>query len=110
METDFGVIYERPPSHITTTREISGSALATSPEAGTSAISAVSLGGENGDLEVGIGMAPRMQETIRRKSVSSKDKQVVTIGALLQLTCGNLAGLMVIKMKFGQIGRTSSTL
>jgi hypothetical protein len=29
---------------------------------------------------MGPGMAPKVQETVRRKSVNAKDKQVVTIG------------------------------
>lgn len=62
METDFGVIYERPQPLA------EGSALATSP--------ALSLSPD----ELSIGMAPKAQERMRRKSVSSKAQEVVTIG------------------------------
>lgn len=58
------------------------SALSTSPEAGMSGISQVmSLDGPDAELSVGPGMPPKVQESVRRKSVSHKDKQVVTIGA-----------------------------
>lgn len=81
METDFGVIYERPPTPTSTQRSIDSSALATSPEGATSGFSqAISLGSEDAELSVGPGMAPKVQETVRRKSVNAKDKQVVTIG------------------------------
>ena len=60
VETDFGVIYERPNTF--------------SPEV------AISLGSEDAELSVGIGMAPKAQESARRKSVSHKSKEVVTIG------------------------------
>jgi len=64
VETDFGVIYERPnlPSPLT---------------------SSSALGKEDAELSVGVGMAPKVQETMRRKSVSHKSKEVVTIGASL---------------------------
>ncbi|WWD01493.1 hypothetical protein V866_008437 [Kwoniella sp. B9012] len=80
METDFGVIYERPLSPLDSSSSV---ALATSPgsEFGgdTSSFSqALSLGSE-AELNVGPGMNPKMKETIRRKSVSSKAKEVVTI-------------------------------
>ncbi|WVR05094.1 hypothetical protein IAU60_002106 [Kwoniella sp. DSM 27419] len=78
METDFGVIYERPIGPMD-----SGSsfALATSPasEAGASGFSqALSLGSE-AELNLGPGMNPKTKETVRRKSVSSKAPEVVTI-------------------------------
>ncbi|KAI9638399.1 uncharacterized protein MKK02DRAFT_42787 [Dioszegia hungarica] len=81
METDFGVIYERPPTPTSTQRSMSSSALATSPEGATSGFSqALSLGDDDdADLSMGPGMAPKVQETVRRKSVNAKDKQVVTI-------------------------------
>ncbi|WWC90116.1 uncharacterized protein L201_005049 [Kwoniella dendrophila CBS 6074] len=78
METDFGVIYERP---ITPLDSSSSVALATSPgsEADASSFSqALSLGSE-AELNVGPGMNPKMKETVRRKSVSSKAQEVVTI-------------------------------
>lgn len=93
METDFGVIYERPSSPVPAQRTLSGagavigmgdSALSTSPEAGTSGISQVmnlGMDGADAELSVGPGMPPKVQESVRRKSVSHKDKQVVTIGA-----------------------------
>lgn len=59
------------------------SALAVSPDAGTSGFSqALSNHSEDGELGVGPGMAPKVQEKMRRKSVSSKSAEVVTIGAL----------------------------
>jgi hypothetical protein len=61
----------------------SDSALAVSPEAGTSGFSqALSLHSEDAELSVGPGMAPKAQEKMRRKSVSSKAAEVVTIGML----------------------------
>ena len=82
VETDFGVIYERPIDLPTSTSE---SALATSPEASTSAVSqALSMQSEEGELSTGIGMAPKQQETMRRKSVSSKAPEVVLIGKYLR--------------------------
>jgi hypothetical protein len=77
METDFGVIYERPPM-TPIMSNASQSALSISPDAGDSgfSLSAVSLASEN----MGIGMAPKVQEKMRRKSVSSKSKEVVLIG------------------------------
>ncbi|WWC61203.1 uncharacterized protein I303_103783 [Kwoniella dejecticola CBS 10117] len=78
METDFGVIYERP---ITPLDSSSSVALATSPESEADASSfsqALSLGSE-AELSVGPGMNPKMKETVRRKSVSSKAQEVVTI-------------------------------
>jgi hypothetical protein len=75
METDFGVIYERPPL---LPEHMNESALSTSPDAGMSgfSLSAVSIDSE----DVGPGMAPKAQEKMRRKSVSSKSKEVVLIG------------------------------
>jgi hypothetical protein len=35
------------------------------------------------DVELGVGMAPKVQEKMRRKSVSSKAAEVVTIGEYL---------------------------
>ncbi|OCF71951.1 hypothetical protein I204_07214 [Kwoniella mangroviensis CBS 8886] len=80
METDFGVIYERPLSPLDSSSSV---ALATSPgsEFGGDASSfsqALSLGSE-AELNVGPGMNPKMKETIRRKSVSSKAQEVVLI-------------------------------
>ncbi|WVW83192.1 hypothetical protein I302_105210 [Kwoniella bestiolae CBS 10118] len=80
METDFGVIYERPLSPLDSSSSV---ALATSPGSefggGDSSFSqALSLGSE-AELNVGPGMNPKMKETVRRKSVSSKAKEVVTI-------------------------------
>jgi len=40
----------------------------------------MSVGSEEGELSVGPGMAPMVQEKMRRKSVSSKAAEVVTIG------------------------------
>lgn len=40
----------------------------------------MSVGSEEGELSVGPGMAPIVQEKMRRKSVSSKAAEVVTIG------------------------------
>jgi len=83
VETDFGVIYERPilPTPLPSAGLLDSSALSVSPEAGTSAMSRVHGTGDNdAELDVGIGMAPKMQETMRRKSVSHKSKEVVTIG------------------------------
>jgi hypothetical protein len=60
---------------------LGGSALSVSPEAGMSGLSqALSLGSDDAELSVGPGMAPKAQETMRRKSVSHKAKEVVTIG------------------------------
>ena len=39
---------------------------------------------EEGELSTGIGMAPKQQETMRRKSVSSKAPEVVLIGKYLR--------------------------
>lgn len=80
VETDFGVIYERPVSAMTPAMS-SSSALAVSPEAGTSGFSqTMSAHSEDIELNVGPGMAPIAQEKMRRKSVSSKSAEVVTIG------------------------------
>ena len=46
---------------------------------------ALSSGNEEVALNIGVGMAPKTQETMRRKSVSSKAKEVVTIGSLVPL-------------------------
>ncbi|RXK38324.1 hypothetical protein M231_04366 [Tremella mesenterica] len=79
VETDFGVIYERP-SALGPATPSSESALATSPEAPTSDLAkAMDMKSEVGELNLGIGMPPKVQETMRRKSVSSKSKEVVTI-------------------------------
>jgi hypothetical protein len=40
----------------------------------------MSVGSEEGELSIGPGMAPIVQEKMRRKSVSSKAAEVVTIG------------------------------
>ena len=83
VETDFGVIYERPtlPMSQVSAGLLDSSALSVSPETGTSAISrALGTGDDVAELDVGIGMAPKVQETMRRKSVSHKSKEVVTIG------------------------------
>lgn len=85
METDFGVIYERPnlPTPMSSQDALNSSALSVSPEAGTSGLSqALSLGSQS---DVGLGMAPKVQEKMRRKSVSHKSKEVVTIGMSLLL-------------------------
>ncbi|OCF35429.1 zf-C3HC4 type zinc finger protein [Kwoniella heveanensis BCC8398] len=67
METDFGVIYERPLG------------MGRNGNANASGFSqALSLGSES-ELSLGPGMNPKMKETVRRKSVSSKAKEVVTI-------------------------------
>ncbi|WVQ98658.1 hypothetical protein IAU59_005789 [Kwoniella sp. CBS 9459] len=80
METDFGVIYERPLG-MGMNGSGSSQALASSlnDDANASGFSqALSLGSES-ELSVGPGMNPKMKETVRRKSVSSKAKEVVTI-------------------------------
>ncbi|WVF72274.1 hypothetical protein IAT40_007086 [Kwoniella sp. CBS 6097] len=80
METDFGVIYERPLG-MGMNGSSSSQALATSPgeDASASGFSqALSLGSES-ELSLGPGMNPKMKETVRRKSVSSKAMEVVTI-------------------------------
>lgn len=41
---------------------------------------ALSIGSEDAELSVGPGMAPKAQETMRRKSVNAKAEEVVTIG------------------------------
>ncbi|CAD6573640.1 MAG: SNF1-interacting protein [Tremellales sp. Tagirdzhanova-0007] len=77
VETDFGVIYERPLPPLTS---LSSSALASSPDASASGVShALSQGSDDAELNVGPGMAPKVQETMRRKSVNAKSKEVVTI-------------------------------
>ncbi|OWZ56877.1 zf-C3HC4 type zinc finger protein [Cryptococcus neoformans 125.91] len=77
VETDFGVIYERPPTPMSS---LSSTALATSPAvAGTSSFGQAFSVGSDAELAVGPGMNPIQKETIRRKSVSSKAKEVVTI-------------------------------
>ncbi|WRT67045.1 uncharacterized protein IL334_004011 [Kwoniella shivajii] len=78
METDFGVIYERPLNPLESSSSI---ALATSPgsEADVSGFSqALSLGSES-ELNLGPGMNPKTKETVRRKSVNAKSAEVVTI-------------------------------
>ncbi|ORX39787.1 hypothetical protein BD324DRAFT_640943 [Kockovaella imperatae] len=89
VETDFGVIYERPPlpssSSLHAMSPPDGSALSISPssppgpelQGGLS--QALTSQDEDAELGVGIGMNPKAQETIRRKSVSSKAKEVVLI-------------------------------
>jgi len=78
VETDFGVIYERPLPPLASLPQ---SALATSPETSSLGVSHTpSTGSEDTDLNVGPGMAPKTQETMRRKRVSAKSKEVVTIG------------------------------
>lgn len=70
------MIYERPTSASTPSLP---SAFATSPDAGASGFSAMSI--QSDDVEFGVaGMAPKAQEKMRRKSVSSKAAEVVTIG------------------------------
>ncbi|WVO12790.1 hypothetical protein L204_100398 [Cryptococcus depauperatus] len=76
VETDFGVIYERPLSPLSS---LSGTALATSPDQGDSFPSQAFSVGSEADLAIGPGMNPTRKETLRRKSVSSKAKEVVTI-------------------------------
>ena len=52
-----------------------------SPDNGMKGLSgALTAQNEEAELSVGIGMNPKVQETIRRKSVSSKAKEVVLIG------------------------------
>lgn len=106
METDFGVIYERPPTPTSTQRSMSSSALATSPEGATSGFSqALSLGDDDdADLSMGPGLAPKVQETVRRKSVNAKDKQVVTIGEFCRFPH---RAKLTKQTKSGRIGRTS---
>ncbi|KIR53237.1 zf-C3HC4 type zinc finger protein [Cryptococcus gattii Ru294] len=77
VETEFGVIYERPPTPMSS---LSNTALATSPnDTGTSNYSQAFSAGSDAELAIGPGMNPIQKETIRRKSVSSKAKEVVTI-------------------------------
>nr|ODN81228.1 zf-C3HC4 type zinc finger protein [Cryptococcus depauperatus CBS 7841] len=76
VETDFGVIYERPLSPLSS---LSGTALATSPDQGDSFPSQAFSVGSEAELAIGPGMNPTRKETLRRKSVSSKAKEVVTI-------------------------------
>ncbi|KAK8869892.1 hypothetical protein IAR55_000460 [Kwoniella newhampshirensis] len=76
METDFGVIYERP---LTPLASLSDTALGTTPEPNESGFSQALSLGSDADLSVGPGMNPKMKETVRRKSVSSKAAEVVTI-------------------------------
>ncbi|ODO03370.1 zf-C3HC4 type zinc finger protein [Cryptococcus wingfieldii CBS 7118] len=77
VETDFGVIYERPTTPLSS---LSDTALATSPGDSALASGFSSLGvGSDAELTVGPGMNPLQKETLRRKSVSSKAKEVVTI-------------------------------
>lgn len=77
VETEFGVIYERPPTPMSS---LSSTALATSPnDTGTSYYSHAFSAGSDAELAIGPGMNPIQKETIRRKSVSSKAKEVVTI-------------------------------
>lgn len=92
VETDFGVIYERPTAALPTPSGIlspaldagpgPASALATSPDAGTSAFSALSLSEEPMSPGVSDFAATFREEGKRRKSVSSKAKEVVTIDAI----------------------------
>ncbi|CAK9786938.1 hypothetical protein CC85DRAFT_328766 [Cutaneotrichosporon oleaginosum] len=90
VETDFGVIYERPNTAIATPSGVlsSGgcspapppSALATTPDGGTSAFSNA-LSDE--PLSPGVSeFSTFREEGRRRKSVSSKAKEVVTIDAI----------------------------
>ncbi|KIR96790.1 zf-C3HC4 type zinc finger protein [Cryptococcus deuterogattii 2001/935-1] len=77
VETEFGVIYERPPTPMSS---LSSTALATSPnDTDTSNFSHTFSAGSDAELAIGPGMNPIQKETIRRKSVSSKAKEVVTI-------------------------------
>lgn len=93
VETDFGVIYERPTTTMPTPSGMlspvpgagpsNSSALATSPEAGTSAFSALSMGEESVVSPAAADyVATIREEGKRRKSVSSKAKEVVTIDAI----------------------------
>lgn len=78
------MIYERPLPNIAS---LSQSALATSPERTSLNFSHTpSPGSEDTELNVGPGMAPKTQETMRRKSVNAKSKEVVTIGEFLGLS------------------------
>lgn len=77
VETEFGVIYERPPTPMSS---LSSTALATSPnDTGASNYSQAFSASSDAELAIGPGMNPIQKETIRRKSVSSKAKEVVTI-------------------------------
>jgi len=80
VETDFGVIYERPTSASTPSLP---SAFATSPDAAGASGFSQAMSVQSDDVEFGVaGMAPKTQEKMRRKSVSSKAAEVVTIGEL----------------------------
>jgi len=60
---------------------------------------------QSDDVEFGVaGMAPKVQEKMRRKSVSSKAAEVVTIGKLILLDQTHGAN---IQIKFDLIGRGS---
>jgi len=60
---------------------------------------------QSDDVEFGVaGMAPKVQEKMRRKSVSSKAAEVVTIGKLIPLDQTYVAN---IQIKFDLIGRGS---
>ena len=53
--------------------------------------------GIDAELNVGPGMPPKVQESLRRKSVSHKDKQVVTIGmSCLPMISADIRRLYVI--------------
>ena len=90
------MIYERPPIPTTTSSEFalttstsppSGSALSTSPASPDDGMKGLSEAliaqNQDADLNVGIGMNPKEQETLRRKSVNHKAKEVVTTGGRL---------------------------
>jgi len=60
---------------------------------------------QSDDVEFGVaGMAPKVQEKMRRKSVSSKAAEVVTIGKLILLDQTWRANFQI---KFDLIGRES---
>jgi len=60
---------------------------------------------QSDDVEFGVaGMAPKVQEKMRRKSVSSKAAEVVTIGKLILL---DQAWRAKFQIKFDLIGRES---
>lgn len=90
MEPDFGVIYERPsPPRVSPAAGVTGGvlisaaahALSTSPEAGTSGFSQALSLSEDTPLSSSPAPSPGLSkpEGTRRKSVSSKAKEVITI-------------------------------
>jgi hypothetical protein len=79
------------------------SAFATSPDAGTSGFSqAMSVSVQSDDMDIGLGMAPKVQEKMRRKSVSSKAAEVVTIG---EYHPKGSATVLIVQTRSDRIGR-----